>query len=178
MKTHFGLPRPVLEAVGLSISKVIAEEHGGRLKVGERDGHTAVSLTLPALKNSIYPTKRCNLASLDGPILLGGGDHTLLETAEQGEDTAKKSYKEALEKELPAPVKQLLATEYEHKQKSHDYVKEATEASKSCKRCTGKLKRLSFSRLRIAWLRRIQVLEPSCLLSALGYPQSTASDPR
>ena len=28
---------------------------------------------------------------------LGGGDHTLLETAEQGEDAAKKAYKEALE---------------------------------------------------------------------------------
>jgi C4-dicarboxylate-specific signal transduction histidine kinase len=36
--------------LGLSISKVIAEEHGGRLEVGERDGHTAVSLTLPGPK--------------------------------------------------------------------------------------------------------------------------------
>jgi uncharacterized protein (TIGR02284 family) len=61
---------------------------------------------------------------------LGGGDHTLLETAEQGEDTAKKSYKEALEKELPAPVKQLLAIQYEHVQKSHDYVKAARDRSK------------------------------------------------
>ena len=39
---------------------------------------------------------------------LGGGDHTLLETAEQGEDAAKKAYKDALEKELPLPVHQLL----------------------------------------------------------------------
>src|SRR5437763_7557278 len=35
---------------------------------------------------------------------LGGGDHTLLETAEQGEDTAKKAYKEALDQDLPLPV--------------------------------------------------------------------------
>jgi uncharacterized protein (TIGR02284 family) len=36
---------------------------------------------------------------------LGASDHTLLETAEQGEDAAKKAYREALEKDLPAPVK-------------------------------------------------------------------------
>jgi uncharacterized protein (TIGR02284 family) len=61
---------------------------------------------------------------------LGGGDHTLLETSEQGEDAAKKAYKEALEKELPLPVKQLLATQYAHVQTSHDYVKAARDSSK------------------------------------------------
>ena len=54
---------------------------------------------------------------------LGGGDHTLLETAEAGEDAAKKAYRDALEKELPLPVKQLLDTQYAHIQTSHDYVK-------------------------------------------------------
>ena len=34
---------------------------------------------------------------------LGGSDHTLLETAEQGEDAAKKAYKEALEGQIPSP---------------------------------------------------------------------------
>ena len=61
---------------------------------------------------------------------LGGGDHTLLETAEQGEDAAKKAYKDALEKMLPSPVKQLLTTQYAHIQKSHDYVKAARDSSK------------------------------------------------
>jgi uncharacterized protein (TIGR02284 family) len=54
---------------------------------------------------------------------LGGGDRTLLETAEQGEDAAKKAYKEALQKELPLPAHQLLSTQYAHIEKSHDYVK-------------------------------------------------------
>lgn len=54
---------------------------------------------------------------------LGGGDHTLLETAEAGEDAAKKAYKDALEKDLPLPIKQLLDTQYAHIQDSHDYVK-------------------------------------------------------
>jgi uncharacterized protein (TIGR02284 family) len=35
---------------------------------------------------------------------LGGGDYTLLETCEAGEDAARKAYQEALEKELPLPV--------------------------------------------------------------------------
>jgi uncharacterized protein (TIGR02284 family) len=61
---------------------------------------------------------------------LGGGDHTLLETAEQGEDAAKKAYKEALEKELPLPVHQLLSAQYAHIQTSHDFVKAARDSSK------------------------------------------------
>jgi len=61
---------------------------------------------------------------------LGRGDHTLLETSEQAEDAAKKAYKEALEKELPLPVKQLLTSQYGHIQTSHDYVKAARDKSK------------------------------------------------
>jgi uncharacterized protein (TIGR02284 family) len=59
---------------------------------------------------------------------LGGNDHTLLETAEAGEDAAKKAYKVALENELPLPIKQLLDTQYVHIQNSHDYVKAARDA--------------------------------------------------
>jgi uncharacterized protein (TIGR02284 family) len=61
---------------------------------------------------------------------LGGGDHTLLETAEAGEDSAKKAFQQALEKELPLPVKQLLTTQYAHIQTSHDYVKAARDSRK------------------------------------------------
>lgn len=59
---------------------------------------------------------------------LGGGDHTLLETAEQGEDEAKKAYKDALEKPLPEPIRQLLATQQAHIQNSHDYVRNNRDA--------------------------------------------------
>jgi uncharacterized protein (TIGR02284 family) len=61
---------------------------------------------------------------------LGGGDHTVLETAEQGEDAAKKAYKDALEKDLPLNVKEILSTQFAHIQKSHDYVKAARDATK------------------------------------------------
>jgi uncharacterized protein (TIGR02284 family) len=59
---------------------------------------------------------------------LGGGDHAQLETAEQGEDAAKKAYKEALEKELPLPIRQLLSTQQAHVMTSHDYVKAQRDA--------------------------------------------------
>jgi uncharacterized protein (TIGR02284 family) len=60
---------------------------------------------------------------------LGGGDRTLLVTAEQMEDEAKKAYGEALDKELPFPVRQLLVTQSAHIQTSHDFVKAARDAS-------------------------------------------------
>jgi uncharacterized protein (TIGR02284 family) len=63
-------------------------------------------------------------------VKLGGGDHNLLETAEQGEDAAKKAYKDALDKELPLPVHQLLSTQYAHVQTSHDYLKAARDSGK------------------------------------------------
>lgn len=58
---------------------------------------------------------------------LGGGDHTLIATAEQGEDEAKKAYKEALEQDLPLPLRQLLAEQQSHIMISHDYVRDTRD---------------------------------------------------
>ncbi|WP_263385632.1 PA2169 family four-helix-bundle protein [Granulicella arctica] len=64
---------------------------------------------------------------------LGGSDHTLLETAEQGEDAAKKAYKEALEAtDLPSTkIRQLLVTQQAHIQASHDKVKALRDSTAS-----------------------------------------------
>jgi uncharacterized protein (TIGR02284 family) len=62
---------------------------------------------------------------------LGGGDHTLLETAEQGEDEAKAAYKDALNRELPLPIRQLLTEQQTHILMSHDYVRAQRDASKA-----------------------------------------------
>ena len=59
---------------------------------------------------------------------LGGGDHTLLETAEQGEDEAKKAYKDALDQDLPLPVRQLLAEQQAHILTAHDFVRNHRDA--------------------------------------------------
>src|ERR1700734_2309650 len=59
---------------------------------------------------------------------LGGGDHTLLETAEQGEDEAKKAYADALNQDLPLPIRQLLAEQQAHVLTSHDFVRDHRDA--------------------------------------------------
>ena len=59
---------------------------------------------------------------------LGGGDHTLLETAEQGEDQAKKAYADALAQDLSLPIRQLLSEQQAHVLTSHDYVKSHRDA--------------------------------------------------
>ena len=60
---------------------------------------------------------------------LGGGDHTLLETAEQGEDAAKKAYEEALKSaDVSGPVRELLLRQQSHVQQAHDRVKSLRDA--------------------------------------------------
>src|SRR5260370_36967229 len=59
---------------------------------------------------------------------LGGGDHSLLETAEQGEDEAKKAYADALNQDLPLPVRQLVAEQQAHVLTAHDYVRSERDA--------------------------------------------------
>ena len=59
---------------------------------------------------------------------LGGDDHGLLETAEQGEDEAKKAYKDALDEELPLPIRQLLSEQQAHILTSHDFVRSHRDA--------------------------------------------------
>ena len=60
---------------------------------------------------------------------LGGGDHGLLETAEQGEDEAKKAYEKALDHDLPLPIRELLVEQQEQVLTSHDFVKASRDAS-------------------------------------------------
>ena len=59
---------------------------------------------------------------------LGGGDHALLVTAEQGEDEAKKAYADALDRDLPLPLRQLLAEQQAHVLTAHDYVRSHRDA--------------------------------------------------
>jgi uncharacterized protein (TIGR02284 family) len=51
---------------------------------------------------------------------LGGGEHTILESVEQGEDAAKKAYEEALNSPLPEEVAALIRTQYASVKAAHD----------------------------------------------------------
>ena len=63
---------------------------------------------------------------------MGGGDHTLLETAEQGEDAAKKAYEDALKNpELTGNLRQILEKQQVHIKQSHDQVRSFRDSSKA-----------------------------------------------
>ena len=61
---------------------------------------------------------------------LGGGDASLLATAEEAEDEACEAYGKAIETYLPLPVRQVLSTQAAHIEKSHDFVKSARDTKK------------------------------------------------
>ena len=60
---------------------------------------------------------------------LGGGDHTLLEAAADGERSTIDAYSSALEKDLPLPIRQTLARQTAHIQQSLEYVSAASSSS-------------------------------------------------
>jgi uncharacterized protein (TIGR02284 family) len=54
-----------------------------------------------------------------------GGDHTLLVTAEQGEDAVTEVYRRALETHLPKSISGILTAQVAHIELVHDFVKTA-----------------------------------------------------
>jgi uncharacterized protein (TIGR02284 family) len=62
---------------------------------------------------------------------LGAGDHALLDTAEQGEDVAKKAYTDALKELLPDYLRELLGRQRAHIVQVHDRVKMMRDSSKA-----------------------------------------------
>jgi len=62
---------------------------------------------------------------------LGGGDHTLLETAEQGEDEAKAKYGDALKETLPGNIEDLLRTQQAHILESHNRIRDFRDSKAS-----------------------------------------------
>ena len=54
---------------------------------------------------------------------LGGGDHTLLESVEKGEDSAKNAYESALKTKLPAGIHDLVRNQYARVKAAHDRVR-------------------------------------------------------
>lgn len=62
---------------------------------------------------------------------LGGGDHTLLEIAEEGEDEAKVKYAEAVNETLPGNVGELLREQQAHILQSHNKIRSLRDSKAS-----------------------------------------------
>ncbi len=62
---------------------------------------------------------------------LGGGDHTLLETAEQGEDEAKEKYADALKETLPGNIADMLRQQQGHILQSHNRIRSLRDSKAS-----------------------------------------------
>jgi uncharacterized protein (TIGR02284 family) len=62
--------------------------------------------------------------------LTGHTDHAVLSEAERGEDAAKKAYKDALETDLPANVREIVSAQAFEIQAAHDEVKRLRDATK------------------------------------------------
>ena len=70
-------------------------------------------------------------AWIDIKTALGGGDHTILEWLEQGEDHAKKIYNEALQSTLPSAAQLIVRRQYDRIIATHDQVKMLRDQSKA-----------------------------------------------
>lgn len=69
-------------------------------------------------------------AWIDTKVALGGGDKTILESVEAGEDSAKESYQKALAEPLPSDIARIVQRQAESVQLAHDRVKSLRDAAK------------------------------------------------
>ena len=62
-------------------------------------------------------------AWIDTKVALGGGDKSILNSLEAGEDSAKESYEKALSKSLPSDIMEIVRKQAASVQRAHDHVK-------------------------------------------------------
>ncbi|MDX5445909.1 MAG: PA2169 family four-helix-bundle protein [Zoogloeaceae bacterium] len=64
-------------------------------------------------------------------LVTGKDDTAILNECERGEDVAKKKYKEALEKDLPADIRAVVERQYQGVLRNHDQVKALRDAARA-----------------------------------------------
>jgi uncharacterized protein (TIGR02284 family) len=70
-------------------------------------------------------------AWLDTKVALGGGDRTILESIEAGEDKARDAYNKALSGALPASVTEIVRRQAASLQRAHDKVRMLRDQAKA-----------------------------------------------
>jgi uncharacterized protein (TIGR02284 family) len=60
-----------------------------------------------------------------------GDDHAILAECERGEDSAVNEYREAMEEEITAPIRDVVERQYREVQHAHDRIKSLRDATKA-----------------------------------------------
>lgn len=63
--------------------------------------------------------------------ITSGDDHAILAECERGEDSAVNEYKEAMEEEISAPVRDVIERQYREVKSAHDRIKSLRDATKT-----------------------------------------------
>jgi uncharacterized protein (TIGR02284 family) len=85
----------------------------------------------PGKKVSSSVSGALHRAWIDTKASLGGGDKTILESVEKGEDNAKDTYQKALSASLPPSVSEIVRRQAASVQKAHDKVKSLRDTAEA-----------------------------------------------
>jgi uncharacterized protein (TIGR02284 family) len=90
-----------------------------------------VRLGKPDKKVSGSASAAMHRAWIDTKVALGGGDKTILESVEKGEDNAKDTYQKALKGTLPANLTEIIRRQAVSVQQAHDKVKSLRDTAQA-----------------------------------------------
>ena len=90
-----------------------------------------VRLGKPDKKVSGSASAAVHRAWIDTKVALGGGDKTILESVEKGEDDAKDTYNKALSGSLPGNLMEIVRRQAASVQRAHDKVKMLRDSAKA-----------------------------------------------
>ena len=90
-----------------------------------------VRLGKPDKKVSGSASAAVHRAWIDTKVALGGGDKTILESVEKGEDDAKDTYNKALTGSLPGNLMEIVRRQAAGVQRAHDKVKMLRDSAKA-----------------------------------------------
>jgi uncharacterized protein (TIGR02284 family) len=99
------------------------EQRGERGRFAQELQAELAKLGKPEKKASGSAGGAMRRAWIDTKVALGGGDKTILESVEAGEDNAKDTYKKALTGALPASLLEIVRRQADSVQRAHDKVK-------------------------------------------------------
>lgn len=85
----------------------------------------------PEKKVSGSASAAVHRAWIDTKVALGGGDKSILESVEAGEDNAKDTYNKALGGNLPSSLSEIVRRQAASVQKAHDRVRTLRDQSKA-----------------------------------------------